>query len=108
MAREGLDLDAIEKKIARSRTPVLLKVGAEWCVFCKDLDKALADVLPDFGERILFLEYDATDREDTLTKLGAKSLPLMIVLKDAEETERVVGAISRRDIRKLIERALGE
>lgn len=101
-------LAAIKKKILKSKKLVLVKVQADWCQPCHALSKTLEKVLAldEFKDSVELVVYDATGREATLKEFGAKSIPVMITMRDGDEVDRVVGAIGADSIKEFLRGSL--
>lgn len=105
-----LTVEDIEKKVKAAGKPVLVEVGADWCPPCKELEKTLDSLFTEecedglsYGEMFTVLKYDATGREDTLKRLGIKSVPVLILYADGEEIDRMVGAGNKKALRKFLD-----
>ena len=94
------DLHTARDEAVRTRKPILIVFGAEWCGFCKKLEKeTLSDpsMAAVINERFVPVHLDLTDRAMTPSKkvaqiLEVKTLPSCIVLSpEADLLGRVKG-----------------
>jgi thioredoxin 1 len=51
-------------------------------------------------------KLNVDENQDTPSKFGVMNIPTMIVFKSGKETERIVGAMSKAELQKKLDRAL--
>jgi thioredoxin 1 len=82
-----------------------VKFFATWCGPCKVLDKTIKNISPDYSN-VNFIDID-TDEQPTICKsYKIKQVPTVIIFKDNEEIERLVGNIPQAKLRQSIEDSL--
>ena len=54
-----------------------------------------------------FVKMNVDDNEQVPPRFGIKGIPTLIVFKNGQEAERVVGATSKENIARMIDRVLG-
>lgn len=69
---------------------VLLKFEAFWCGLCKKYTPTIEKLEEEFGD-ITFLSVDIDDVPEAIEKYTIKSIPLLILLNDGVEIDRVEG-----------------
>lgn len=75
---------------------------AEWCPPCKMMNPIIDELekeLPD----ITIKRIDIDKETDVSTAAGVMSIPTYIIEKDGKETNRIVGATSKANLKKLLE-----
>ncbi|QXJ22035.1 thioredoxin [Actinomadura graeca] len=92
-----------DDEVLKSDTPVLVDFWAEWCGPCR----MIAPVLDQIAEekdgkiRIAKLDYDANPK--TPQKYGVMGLPTLLLYKNGEVVEQIVGAKPKRALLKVLE-----
>lgn len=82
-----------------------VKFFATWCGPCKVLDKTIKNISPDYSN-VNFIEID-TDEEPALCKsYKIKNVPTVIIFKNNDEIERMVGSIQPSKLKQSIDDAL--
>lgn len=72
----------------------VIKIGAEWCMPCKVLDKALENF-----DACEVVRYDAEEDDEIVEKYKIRNIPVTILLNDNdEEIKRWVGVFNVNEI----------
>ena len=83
----------------------LKKFGASWCGPCRTLAPILSDIKSQY-DNVSFMEYDVDESFDEATKYSIRSVPTVIVLKNGEEVERLVGLSPKQKYIEVINKTL--
>ncbi len=96
----------LERVVKGSDIPVLVDFYADWCGPCKAMAPVLDDVANRYMGRALVAKLD-TDRNPTMAvRYGIRGIPTLIVFRDGGEYRRLVGAVPRADIERLLDEAI--
>ena len=98
---------SFEQEVLKSEQPVLVDFWAEWCHPCKMLAPAVEHVAQKYQGKTKVVKLNVDDNNQTAQKCGIKGIPTLILFKGGSEAERVVGATSKDNISRMIDRALG-
>ena len=96
-----------EQEVLKSDQPVLVDFWAEWCHPCKMLTPAVEQVAEKYHGKTKVVKLNVDDNNPTAQLCGIKGIPTLILFKGGVEAERVVGATSKDNIARMIDRALG-
>jgi thioredoxin 1 len=88
---------------AVARGAVLVDFSAEWCGPCKTMMPVVEKIAADYEGKLSVYTVDIDVDPEIAARHGVMSVPTMIVMKDGSAVERIVGAVSERDLRKKIE-----
>jgi thioredoxin 1 len=86
---------------------VLVDFSAEWCAPCKTMVPVVEKIAADYEGKLAVYTVDIDADPDIAARHGVMSVPTMLVMKNGMAVERIVGAVSERDLRKKIEPHLG-
>ena len=86
---------------------VLVDFSAEWCGPCKTMLPVVERIAADYEGKLSVYTVDIDTDPEIAARHGVMSVPTMLVMKDGMAVERIVGAVSERDLRKKIEPHLG-
>lgn len=70
---------------------VLADFWAPWCGPCKMIAPVLEELDSEMGEKVKIVKLDVDDNQETAAKFGVMSIPTLIVFKDGEVVDKVVG-----------------
>jgi len=81
-----------DEEIKGSAEPVLVDFWAEWCGPCKMIAPTLEEMAKDFAGRLKIAKLNVDDSPDVARRFEVMSIPTLILFKDGEPVQRLVGA----------------
>jgi len=105
MAKEFTDqnfqTDVLE---ASKEKPVLVDFFAEWCGPCKMQGPIVDQLAEDMGEKAIIGKLNTEGAQATAAQFGVMSIPTLILFKDGEAKETMVGLQSPESLKETIEK----
>ena len=80
---------------ARAAVPVLLDLWAPWCGPCRMVAPVLEELARDHAGRLKVVKVNVDDEPQLGARFDARSIPTLVVLRDGEEVDRIVGALPK-------------
>jgi len=91
-------LGTFESKVLTNDTPVLLKVGAEWCGPCQMMEPILDELAEDLDGKVDIVSVD-TDKSPLLAQaIGIENVPTLFVLIDGTVIDRFDGGMPKVEL----------
>ena len=96
-----------DAEVVKSGVPVLVDFWAEWCGPCRLMGPILDELAPLYAGKLKIGKLNVDENQNTPSEFGIMNIPTMIMFKGGKEAERIVGAMSKADLQKKLDKALG-
>jgi thioredoxin 1 len=70
---------------------VLADFWAPWCGPCKMIAPVLEELDSEMGDKVKIVKLDVDENQETAAKFGVMSIPTLLVFKNGEVVDKVVG-----------------
>ena len=85
-------------EIMKEQKTVLIDFFATWCGPCRMLTPVLEQINDEAKGKYEIYKVDVDESYDLAKRFGIMSVPTMIIFKDGEEVDKIVGLRDKRDI----------
>ena len=104
MATVKLTDQEFETLVLKSEGPVLVDFWAEWCGPCKALGPKLEELSNENAESLTVFKLNIDENPDSPAKYGVRGIPTMILFKNGEAVDQVVGNQPKENLQALIKK----
>ncbi len=91
-----------------TRLPILVDFWAAWCAPCKTIAPAVAEIARDYAGRVLVAKLDVDNNPRVAALYSVMSLPTLLIFRDGQVIDQLIGAHPARVIRDHLARAMAK
>ncbi len=91
-----------DKEVLKSGVPVLVDFYAEWCGPCSMQAPILEEVFEAVEGKAKIVKVDVDSEGELAAQFGVMSIPTLIIFKNGEVSERLVGLQSKDSLIELL------
>lgn len=107
MANLGEVTDAqFEAEVLKSPIPVLIDFWAPWCAPCRVIAPVVEELADTYAGRLKVVKMNVDDNPETPARFGVRGIPNLLVFKDGEVKDQLIGAVPKGQLVKAIDTVL--
>jgi len=90
-----------------SQGTVLVDFWAPWCGPCKMIAPVLEELDGEVGDKLKIAKVNVDDNPESASRFGVMSTPTLIVFKNGEPVDKIIGLQSKDALKNVVNRHIG-
>lgn len=100
LTRENFD------EVLKSDKPVLVDFWAEWCGPCRMVSPIIEDLETEYDGKAVVGKVNVDEEAELALRYNIVSIPTVMIFKNGEEAEKIIGASSQDEYEEALEKYL--
>ena len=94
--------ETFNQEVLKSDTPTLVDFWAVWCGPCRMVAPVVDEIAREQAGKLKVMKLDVDENQGTAMAYGVMSIPTLILFKNGQPVERIVGFRPKGDMEKKI------
>jgi thioredoxin 1 len=99
--------DADFSETVKKHPVALIDFWAEWCGPCRALAPTIEELHKEYAGKVFIGKLDVDENPQTAEGFQVLSIPTLIVMKNGQEVDRIVGCVPKKSIEVILKKHLG-
>lgn len=99
--------DSNFKEITEQHSVALIDFWAPWCSPCRALAPIIEELARDYSGKVLIGKLNVDENPNTAECFQVFSIPTLVVLKNGDEVDRIVGLTPKKHVESVLRKHLG-
>ena len=94
---------SFEEDVIKSPQPVLVDFWAEWCGPCRMIGPVVEEMAGEYEGKAKIGKVNVDNNPDISVKYGIRSIPALLIFKNGEVVDQIVGAVPKPHLTKQLD-----
>jgi thioredoxin 1 len=93
-----------DQQILKASLPALVDFWAAWCGPCRSVGPVVEELATEYAGKVKVAKLNVDDNKDTPARYGVRGIPTLILFKDGQVVDQIVGAVPKARIKELLDK----
>lgn len=98
--------DSFSEDVLQSDKPVLVDFWAEWCGPCRMVGPVVEEMAGEYEGKAKIGKVNVDENPEISSKYGIRSIPSLLIFKNGEVVDQIIGAVPKSQLKKQLEAQL--
>ncbi len=95
-----------DEEVVEANNLTVVDFWAPWCAPCKMIAPIIEELSTEYSGKIKFGKLNVDDNQRTAMKYNIRGIPTLLVFKDGDLVDQIVGVKSKEELKKTFEKSL--
>ncbi len=95
-----------DEEIVKADIPAMVDFWAEWCGPCKMVGPSVEALAKEYDGKVKIAKMNVDENRETPAKFGIRNIPTLILFKDGEVAQTIIGAHPKSHLEEELKKLL--